>query len=284
MKEFAQQRPGWLRTRLPGDWSTGKVGGLMDRLQIHTVCRSAACPNIGECYHAGTATFLILGGICTRSCRFCAVPKGVPAPVNPAEPAKLAEAVRELNLSHVVITSVTRDDLPDGGAAQFAACIQAIRAVTPAVTIEVLTPDFQGSTTALTTVLREYPDVFNHNIESVPRFYPTVRPEADYQRSLAMLRLAADRGNCAVKSGMMLGFGETESEVADVLRALRQAGVSVVTIGQYLQPSAKHLPVSEYVHPDTFFHYETIARQMGFLHVAASPLIRSSYHAADFVK
>jgi len=273
-------RPSWLVQRVaPGSFE--KVSGLLGGLGLHTVCQSAHCPNIGECFGHGTATFLILGGVCTRRCRFCAVPKGEPSSPDPGEPARVAQAAAALGLRHAVVTSVTRDDLPDGGGAHFAAVIAAIRAACEA-SVEVLTPDFGGREDSLAAVLAAAPEVFNHNLETVPRLYPSVRPGADYRRSLALLAAAA-RQPVLVKSGLMLGLGEQESEIRAVLADLAAAGVRAVTLGQYLRPSQDHLPVSEYIHPDTFRRYEETARSLGFSHVAAGPLVRSSYHAAAFV-
>jgi lipoic acid synthetase len=274
-------RPPWLVQRVaPGAFE--KVSALLGGLGLHTVCQSAHCPNIGECFGHGTATFLILGGVCTRGCAFCAVPKGEPVPVDPGEPARLAQAAAALGLRHAVVTSVTRDDLPDGGAGHFAAVIRALRAACPGISVEVLTPDFAGSQAALGAVLAARPDVFNHNIETIPRLYPAVRPGADYRRSLALLAAAA-REPLLVKSGLMLGLGEQQSEIRAVLADLAAAGVRAVTLGQYLRPSPAHLPVVEYIHPEQFRRYEETAYAMGFSHVAAGPLVRSSYHAAAFV-
>ena len=254
---------------------------MIDDLNLHTVCRSASCPNLGECFHAGTATFLILGGICTRGCRFCAVPKGDPRPVDKADAENVAIAVERMGLKHAVVTSVTRDDLPDGGAEQFAACIRNIRAKGKAVTVEVLTPDFAGNRQSLQIVLAERPDVFNHNVETVPRLYEQVRPRANYRQSLAVLRQAAEFGIPWVKSGLMLGLGEIEAEDLSVLGELRQAGVNALTIGQYLRPTREHLPVVDYIHPDRFAFLAEQAKRMGFGHVASGPLVRSSYHAGE---
>ncbi|MDT8901650.1 lipoyl synthase [Anaeroselena agilis] len=273
-------RPPWLVQRVaPGSFE--KVSGLLGGLGLHTVCQSAHCPNIGECFGHGTATFLVLGSVCTRRCRFCAVPKGEPVPLDPGEPARVAQAAAALGLRHAVVTSVTRDDLPDGGAAHFAAVIAAIRAACGA-SVEVLTPDFGGSEASLETVLAARPEVFNHNLETVPRLYPSVRPGADYRRSLGLLAAAARRP-VLVKSGLMLGLGEQEDEVRAVLADLAAAGVRALTLGQYLRPSDSHLPVVEYIHPDAFRRYEETARSLGFDHIAAGPLVRSSYHAAAFV-
>ena len=281
MKSDMSERAPWLIRRIPAGGGMEKVQGLMDGLRLHTVCQSASCPNQGECFHSGTATFLILGGVCTRGCRFCAVPKGPTVPVDSEEPANLAAAVKKLGLKHAVVTSVTRDDLPDGGAEQFAACIREIRAMNPETTVEVLTPDFAGNAEALNVVLAESPEVFNHNVETVPRLYSTVRPQANYRQSLDVLRQAAKAGIKRVKSGLMLGLGETEEEVVAVFQDLLDAGVNCLTVGQYLRPSREHLPVVDYVHPDQFEKLAKEAYRRGFIHVASGPLVRSSYHAGD---
>jgi len=281
MKSDMAERAPWLIRRIPAGGGVERVQGLMDGLRLHTVCQSASCPNQGECFHSGTATFLILGGVCTRGCRFCAVPKGQTLPVDPAEPANLAAAVKKLGLKHAVVTSVTRDDLPDGGAQQFVDCIRAIRAASPGTTVEVLTPDFAGNMNALDSVLREDPEVFNHNVETVPRLYSTVRPQASYRQSLNVLRQAACAGIKRVKSGLMLGLGETEEEIINVFRDLRNEGVNCLTVGQYLRPSREHLAVVDYIHPDQFNKLAEEAYRIGFVHVASGPLVRSSYHAGD---
>lgn len=277
-----KSRPSWLVQRVPANQNMQDVEKLMDKLALNTVCQSACCPNIGECYGARTATFLILGGNCTRRCRFCAVPKGVPAKPDPQEPVKVARAVAELDLRHAVVTSVTRDDLPDGGAGYFVECIEHIRKINPQTSIEVLVPDFAGNIDAVVSVLTAKPEVFNHNVETIPRLYSQVRPGADYQRSIKVLHKSAQTG-VMTKSGIMVGLGESEDEIAAVFRDLANAGVQALTIGQYLSPSANHLPVVEYIHPDQFNRYEQLARAAGFRYVAAGPLVRSSYHAADFV-
>jgi lipoyl synthase len=259
----------------------GKVQELIEGLQLHSVCQSASCPNQGECFHAGTATFMILGGVCTRGCRFCAVPKGVVEVLDPEEPTKVADAVATLGLKHAVVTSVTRDDLPDGGASQFVGCIRSIRRRSPGTTVEVLTPDFAGNRVALQEVLAENPDVFNHNVETVPRLYSSVRPQANYQQSLTVLRQAAQSGIGRVKSGLMLGLGEAENEVLAVFQDLLDVGVNCLTLGQYLQPSREHLPVEDYIHPDQFKKLSDDAYRLGFLFVASGPLVRSSYHAGE---
>ena len=282
-QEMSSQQvfPEWLKVRLPGDGGQGPVSQVIRQHNLRTVCRSAACPNIGHCYGSGTATFLILGGVCTRACRFCAVPGGLPAAPDPEEPAQLTAAAKELGLRHVVITSVSRDDLPDGGAAHFAACIRRLHAELPELSVEVLVPDFQGCQAAAAQVLYERPEVFNHNIETVPRLYPTVRPAADYRCSLAVLRQAAGHGGM-IKSGLMVGLGESEEEVIAVLHDLWAAGVTMLTIGQYLRPSASHMAVAKFVHPDQFANYAALAEQIGFTQVASGPLVRSSYQAAEF--
>ena len=278
--DMAERAP-WLTRRIPAGVEVGKVQGLIEGLQLHSVCQSASCPNQGECFHEGTATFMILGGVCTRRCRFCGVPKGAVEVVDPGEPAKVADAVAALELKHAVVTSVTRDDLPDGGANQFVGCIRSIRQRSPETTVEVLTPDFAGNIAALQVVLAEKPDVFNHNVETVPRLYSSVRPQANYQQSLTVLQQAAQAGIRRVKSGLMLGLGETETEVLAVFQDLLAVGVNCLTIGQYLRPSREHLPVVDYIHPDQFKKLADDAYRLGFLHVASGPLVRSSYHAGE---
>jgi lipoic acid synthetase len=253
---------------------------VLRELDLHTVCEEARCPNIGECFARPTATFMIAGARCTRRCHFCAVDTARPLPLDRDEPARIAEAARRLGLRYVVVTAVARDDLPDGGAGHFAATIAAVRAVAPDVRVEVLTPDFKGEVAPLATVLAAGPDVFNHNLETVERLSRAVRPQGDYARSLAVLRHAAMlQPDVRTKSGIMVGLGETPAEVHAALGDLRGAGCDLVTIGQYLQPSRRHLAVAEYVPPARFAEYATIAREIGFRHVAAGPLVRSSYHA-----
>lgn len=280
MQKNTTRRPSWLVQRIPAGRDFNKVDKLMRELGLHTVCRSAHCPNIGECFGSGTATFLILGGVCTRRCGFCAVPKGHPKEVEIIEADNVAQAVAALGLKHVVITSVTRDDLLDGGAGHFAVCIAKVRELNHATAVEVLTPDFGGDLAALARVLAAKPAVFSHNIETVPRLYPSVRPAADYQRSLTVLQAADQTGFSMVKSGIMVGLGETVVEVLAVFSDMVAAGVTAVTVGQYLRPSLKHLPVAEYVHPDLFRYYEEKAYAAGLKKVASGPLVRSSYHAA----
>lgn len=257
---------------------------MLGHFGLQTVCRSARCPNRTECFHRGTATFMILGKTCTRNCRFCAVPNGTPAPPRLDEPAAVAQAAASLDLRHVVITSVTRDDLPDGGARHFAKTIAAVRHLSPHAIVEVLVPDFQGDPPAVETVLFARPDVFNHNVETVPRIYPSVRPRASYPRTLSVLsraccRAGEDETKPLVKSGIMLGLGESDAEVRQVLTDLRDVGVDMLTIGQYLSPSPDHAPVARFVSPQEFTAWESTARHMGFAAVAAGPYVRSSYKA-----
>lgn len=269
-------KPSWLRR--PPSRSSTAVDGLLSEHGLHTVCQEARCPNLAECFGKRTATFLILGDTCTRGCRYCAVTRGTPAPPDPGEPAKVARMVAELGVRHAVVTSVTRDDLPDGGAAHFVATIAAIRAAVPTVTVEVLIPDLRGA--PLDLVLTARPDVFNHNVETVERLFPIVRPRADYRASLEVLAVAGRRG-LLTKSGLMVGLGERVDEVDETLHALAQAGVQVATIGQYLPPSARHHPTERYVQPLEFERWVRIGRQAGLRHVFSGPLVRSSYMAAD---
>ena len=273
--------PPWIRVRARCGGGREEVDGLLGELGLHTVCQSANCPNLGECWHQRTATFMILGDVCTRNCRFCAVKHGSPAPLDPDEPGKVAEAAKRLGLKYVVVTSVTRDDLPDGGAAVFAATIRALRGLAADVKVEVLTPDFNVDQAALRAVLEARPDVFNHNLETVERMTPQVRYRAEYRKSLEVLRLAGELsgGALAIKSGIMAGLGETDDEVAEALRDLRGAGVSLLTIGQYLPPSPSHWPLARYVEPEQFAAWEAMAKRMGFAGVASGPLVRSSYMA-----
>lgn len=276
--------PPWLKRRFPASWGE-KTENVLRSLSLHTVCESAHCPNIGECFGKGTATFLILGDVCTRNCGFCAVRKGKPLPVDPEEPLRVARAAQKLELKHVVVTSVTRDDLPDGGASHFVRVIQAIRKLLPFVTVEILTPDFGGRAETLEVFRENTPDVFNHNVETVPRLYKGVRPQANYDCSLWLLRQWKERfSSVLVKSGLMVGLGETQEEVLAVLHDLRNAGCDIVTIGQYLRPSGKHLPVREYLSLEQFAFYEEKAYAMGFKGVASGPFVRSSYLAERFVR
>lgn len=271
--------PEWMRTPIRTDCQYRDVDRVLDHLRLNTVCQSAKCPNRNECWNAGTATLLLLGGVCTRNCRFCAVDKGAPSAPDPTEPQRAAELAKTLNLRHVVLTSVTRDDLPDGGAAVFAATIAAVRTAVPDATVEVLTPDFGGKTELLDLVLDAKPDVFNHNLETVERLSPQVRPMASYARSLSVLAHAAQRGGSRVKSGLMLGMGETHDERMEALGDLREAGCEFLTLGQYLAPSREHWPVQEFVTPRQFEGYAVAARALGFAEVASGPRVRSSYHA-----
>lgn len=275
-------KPRWLRQRLPTGAKYEKVRGVLKKRQIHTVCQEAKCPNLWECFSRQTATFLIMGSYCTRNCRFCAVGHGPSGPPDPGEPARVAEAALNMRLSYVVITSVTRDDLPDGGAGFFAETIREIRKKIPGVFVEVLIPDFQGNTDALQTVLDARPDVLNHNIETVPRLYPSVRPEADYRRSLEILRRAKQYGPAIpTKSGLMLGLGELPEEINKTLRHLLEVGCSILTLGQYLQPTREHLEVDRFIHPEEFDNWKETALGMGFSEVASGPFVRSSYHAKE---
>ncbi len=274
-------RPEWLTIQVPNAENLDRMKKLLDAGHLHTVCEGADCPNIGECFASKTCTFMILGDVCTRNCRFCAVSHGRAAQVDPDEPQAVALTTRQLGLKHVVVTSVTRDDLPDGGAGHFAATIRAIRIQVPKATIEVLIPDFQGSLEALQLVINAGPDVINHNIETVPRLYASVRPQAIYSRSLQLLRRISESGNAILsKSGLMLGLGETNGDVIEVMEDLRKVDCNILTLGQYLSPSPTHHPVVEYIHPDTFKMLQEMGYNMGFLEVNAGPLVRSSYHAA----
>ncbi|NLO74051.1 MAG: lipoyl synthase [candidate division WS1 bacterium] len=274
--------PPWLRVKTGKREQSEDTHRLVERHGLRTVCSAARCPNVGECYACGTATFLILGGHCTRDCRFCAVPNGPPDPVDAEEPRRVAQAVRELDLRYAVVTSVTRDDLPDGGAGHFAATIAAIREHAPETAVEVLTPDFLGDKAALSVVLEAGPVVLNHNVETVRRLQKRVRPQADYERSLGVLRAAGERApGIARKSGLMVGLGESDEEIREALEDLYQAGVSLVTIGQYLRPTVRHLAVDRYVPPEQFERYIEWGRAIGLRFVAAGPFVRSSYQAAE---
>jgi len=278
----ALKKPPWLKKRIPPIQEIEKVKAILARGNLHTVCEEARCPNLGDCFSKGTATFLILGRVCTRNCGFCAVERGTPLPLNESEPETVARAVGELRLQYVVLTSVTRDDLQDGGASHYAEAIRAIRALDPGVKIEVLIPDLKGDRTALETILKEQPDVLNHNVETVPRLYPQVRPQADYKGSLELIRRAKEIGpSLLTKSGFMLGLGETQEEVLNLLTDLREVGCDFLTIGQYLQPRSDRLPVVRYVPPEEFEEYRRIAQDMGFKGVASGPFVRSSFHASQ---
>ncbi len=285
-----QPRPEWLRIRLSTPPAYGRVRQLVQKLQLNTVCEEARCPNIYECWGVhGTATFMILGDTCTRRCGFCAVHTGRPAAgVDRDEPARVAEAAAVMGLRHVVVTSVDRDDLPDAGAGHFADTIRAIRHRLPGAAVEVLTPDFRGVEDALDVVLEERPEVFSHNMETVPRLYRQARPGSRYERSLDLLRAAASRRDDGhyrgrVKTGLMVGIGETSAEIESTIADIRAAGTEVLTIGQYLQPTREHLPVDRFVHPDEFARLRELALELGFAHCEAGPLVRSSYHAHEHV-
>ncbi len=276
-------RPPWLRARFPGGENYQELKHIMQTLDLHTVCESARCPNMGECWDHRTATFMILGNICTRACGFCAVPSGRPiGPPDEQEPERVALAVERMGLRYVVVTSVNRDDQPDGGAHIFARTIRAIRERMPACKVEVLIPDFRGDWSALETVMEARPDVLNHNVETVPRLYRQVRRGAEFERSLALLRRAKETcGEVPTKTGMMLGLGETRSEVLSTMETLAEQQVDILTLGQYLQPTREHLPIVRFAHPDEFAEYKRLGGQMGFRHVESGPLVRSSYHAFE---
>jgi lipoyl synthase len=271
-------KPAWLKVRAPGSPGYLRLKHLMRELQLHTVCEDARCPNIGECWHHGTATFMILGDVCTRACAYCAVAHGRPGAVDADEPVRVADAIATLALKYVVVTSVDRDDLPDGGASIFARTIRETRARIADCRIEVLIPDFQGNEAALHAVLDARPDVLNHNTETVPRLYRHVRPGARFERSLELLHRAKAAG-LLTKSGIMVGLGETDEEILQVMADMRAHDIDMITIGQYLAPSGHHLPVARYVHPDTFKMFENKAIEMGFSHAAVGAMVRSSYHA-----
>jgi lipoic acid synthetase len=279
------ERPKWLRAPAPSGDNYRELKELIERLRLHTVCESAACPNVGECWNRRTATFMMLGNVCTRRCGFCAVQKGAPLPVDYDEPQRIAQAVAAMGLKFAVITSVNRDDREDGGAELFAMVIRAIREHVPGCGVEVLVPDFQGSHRAVETVMEAAPDVLNHNTETVPRLYRQVRLGARYERSLDVLAYAKSISpGTPTKSGLMLGLGERADEVLYAMRDLRAHHVDVLTLGQYLRPSPKHLPIVRYVTPEEFAEFRRAGLEMGFAHVESGPLVRSSYHAADAVK
>jgi lipoic acid synthetase len=274
-------KPKWIRSQVHGSAEVQRLKGILREARLHTVCEEANCPNLGECFGGGTATFMIMGGICTRRCPFCDVAHGKPDPLDAQEPLNLARTIAAMNLKYVVITSVDRDDLRDGGAAHFAACIRESRATRPGLTVEVLVPDFRGrEAIAIDILAQEPPDVMNHNLETVPRLYREARPGADYAGSLRLLReFKARAPHVPTKSGLMLGLGETDEEIIEVLKDLRAHGVDMLTLGQYLQPSSHHLSVQRYVSPEGFDRLADVARELGFRHVASGPLVRSSYHA-----
>ncbi|HET8569092.1 MAG TPA: lipoyl synthase [Candidatus Limnocylindria bacterium] len=277
-------RPEWLKVRLPIGPEVEQLRRLMRSKELHTVCEEARCPNMGECWGAGTATFMILGDTCTRSCGFCAVRTGRPGAVDEAEPERVAEAVARMGLGHAVVTSVNRDELPDGGAGIFAATIAAIRRASPGTTVEVLIPDFRGDPAALDAVLAARPEILDHNTETVPRLYTRVRPQADYERSLGVLRRTKEVApDLVCKSGIMVGLGETEDEVLATMRDIRAQGTDILTIGQYLRPTPDHLPIERYWTPEEFAALRDAGMAMGYRHVESGPLVRSSYHAERHV-
>jgi lipoyl synthase len=281
VRPLRERKPRWLKVTAPGGQRYREISALISGEHLHTVCQEAACPNVGECWERGTATFMILGDTCTRRCGFCNVKTGKPTWHDPLEPARVARSVARMGLRHAVITSVDRDDLPDKGAGAFVGVIRQVRLQAPGCKVEVLTPDFQGQEMLVAKVIAERPDVFNHNVEVVPRLYPLARRGSQFHRSCRVLRLAGEfgEGEVVTKSGMMVGLGENHDEVIDALGALRASGVQVITLGQYLRPSERHLPVVRYWHPDEFAALERDAYGLGFEHVAAGPLVRSSYHA-----
>ncbi|SHE83997.1 lipoic acid synthetase [Thermoanaerobacter uzonensis DSM 18761] len=277
------QKPEWLKVRLLNE-DLNRMEAFLKSMSLNTVCQSANCPNMGECFARKTATFMIMGNICTRNCRFCAVEKGHPQPLDEDEPRRIAEAAQKLGLKHVVVTCVTRDDLPDGGASHFAKTIYELKKF-PGVTVEVLVSDFMGKEESIAQVVEAKPDIINHNVETVPRLYPMVRPKADYLRSLNLLKKSKELNPYIItKSGIMVGLGETEEEVIQVMKDLRSVDCDMMTIGQYLRPSAKHIEVAEYVTPQQFKRYEEIGYELGFKYVASGPLVRSSYHADEGLK
>lgn len=279
--ETPLRKPDWIRIKLSASDEITRIKQLMRERNLHSVCEEAACPNLNECFQHGTATFMIMGDLCTRRCPFCDVAHGKPLPLDKDEPAHLADAIQAMALKYVVITSVDRDDLRDGGAGHFADCIQQIRLKTPQTKIEILVPDFRGRMEKAVAILAQQPcDVFNHNLETVPRLYKQVRPGSDYQGSLELLRQYGQaHPQTPTKSGLMLGVGETPEEVKQVMQDLRTAGCSMLTLGQYLQPSKAHLPVQSYITPEQFDNYAVIAKDLGFKQVASAPMVRSSYHA-----
>lgn len=281
--DYFSRKPQWLKIKLPNGAKSACVVGDLNGRHLHTICSSGMCPNRGECWGAGTATFMIGGDICTRNCRFCNVTTGRPAPLDPDEGERIAQTIAKWGLRHAVITSVDRDDLPDGGAAHWVRVIRAIRVASPSTTMEVLLPDFRGNRHALEMVIAERPEVISHNLETVRRLTPTVRSVATYDGSLAVIRQVAEAG-IRSKSGIMLGLGETEEEILQTMEDLRAAGCEVFTMGQYLRPTERHIPVEEYIHPDRFTHLGEIARRKGFRHVESAPFVRSSYHAERHVR
>ena len=279
-------KPDWLRVKAPQWERVGNVKETLRDLSLNTVCEVASCPNIGECFKAGTATFLIMGPACTRACPYCDIDfEKKPQPLDPTEPSRLAEAVRRMKLNHVVITSVNRDDLPDEGASQFVRCIEAVRTISPKTTIEVLIPDLCGNWSALEIILKAQPEVLNHNTETVPRLYKRTRPQGDYKRTLELLKISRQITPWIyTKSGIMVGLGETDEEIRQVMQDLRAVDCDILTIGQYLQPTQKHLKIGDFIHPEQFAAWKKYGEEIGFLQVVSSPLTRSSYHAEQVRK
>ncbi len=282
-KKTHQPKPKWIRVKLPTGKKYTALRSLVDKYELHTICTSGSCPNMGECWAEGTATFMILGNICTRSCGFCGVKTGRPESVDWAEPEKVARSIKLMNIKHAVLTSVDRDDLKDMGSILWAETVKAVRRLNPNTTLETLIPDFQGNTTNIDRIVAVAPEVVSHNMETVKRLTREVRIQAKYERSLEVLRYLKQEGIRRTKSGIMLGLGETEEEVLQTLHDLRGASVDIVTLGQYLQPTKKHLPVQEFITPETFKKYETFAKDLGFRHVESGPLVRSSYKAHKHV-
>lgn len=281
-KSLRLKKPDWLRVKLPTGESYRHVRGLVDHYKLHTICESGNCPNMGECWGAGTATFMILGNVCTRSCGFCAVYTGMPTELDWDEPNRVASAIKLMGVKHAVITSVNRDELKDGGAAIWAATVKAVRELNPSTTMETLIPDFKGNVQSVDAIIEVKPEVVSHNMETIPRLYRKVRPQARYERSLSVIRRLKE-GGIRTKSGIMAGLGETKEEVYTVMDDLRAAGCDVLTIGQYLQPTRNHLEVAEWIHPDIFKHYKEVGLAKGFMYVESAPLVRSSYHAEKHV-
>lgn len=277
-----RRKPEWLKVKLPHGFKTKDVIGLLNDKHLHTICSSGMCPNRAECWGAGTATFMICGNICTRNCKFCNVTNRKPLPLDPQEIIDIAESIKSLNLKHIVMTSVDRDDLPDQGAHHWADAIRTIKERCPGITMEVLIPDFQGRTDLIDLIIEQKPDIISHNMETVRRLTPDVRSVATYDRSLAVLKYIASKG-IRTKSGIMLGLGETREEILETMDDLLATGCQVMTIGQYLQPSKLHYPVRDYIHPDTFAEYGEIGRKKGFRHVESAPMVRSSYHAEKHI-
>lgn len=277
-------RPEWIKIKYKGQENIEKLTNVMRTKKLHTVCEEAHCPNLAECWHFGTATFMIMGDICTRHCGFCAVKKGNGLPLDPLEPLHVAEAVREMGLKHAVVTSVNRDELPDGGATHFAKVIREIRKLIPDCRVEVLIPDFCGNLDALQIVLSEAPNILNHNIETVPHLYKRVRPDAEYKQSLKVLQTSHEWSKnkpMMIKSGLMVGLGETKEMLVETFKHLNENGCEILTIGQYLRPTLKHLPIEKYYHPDEFKELKEVAKKIGFKHVESGPFVRSSYHAHE---